>query len=231
MRRHDRVNGTVAAGTAQVTLTPGLTMILVEVTSGTGVKMSYTIAVVPSLYGKASNTGAGDQFGWSMSLSGDTLAVGAPTRSSNATGIGGDQTNNTSTSSGAVLCLYAQRRSWAQQAYIKASNTGPAAAFGHSLSLSGDTLAVALTAGQQCHRRRRQSEQQHGDGLGGGLRLSANRHSLGSAGLYQGQQHRRQRPVWLQRIAGRGQPRRRRTARRQQRDGHRWQRRQQHRHR
>ncbi len=51
-----KVNGTVAAGgTAQVTLTPGLTMILVEVTSGTGVKMSYTIAVVPSLYGNLSS--------------------------------------------------------------------------------------------------------------------------------------------------------------------------------
>ena len=138
-----KVNGTVAAGgTAQVTLTPGLTMILVEVTSGTGVKMSYTIAVVPSLYGKASNTGAGDQFGWSMSLSGDTLAVGAPYESSNATGIGGDQTNNTSTSSGAVYVFTRSGGSWAQQAYIKASNTGPAAAFGHSLSLSGDTLAV-----------------------------------------------------------------------------------------
>ena len=138
-----RVNGTVAVGgTAQVTLTPGLTMILVEVTSGTGVKMSYTLAVVPSLYGKASNTGAGDQFGWSMSLSGDTLAVGAPYESSNATGIGGDQTNNTSTSSGAVYVFTRVGGSWAQQAYIKASNTGPAAAFGHSLSLSGDTLAV-----------------------------------------------------------------------------------------
>ena len=77
-----------------------------------------------------------------MSLSGDTLAVGAPYESSNATGVGGDQTNNTSTSSGAVYVFTRSGGSWAQQAYIKASNTGPAAAFGHSLSLSGDTLAV-----------------------------------------------------------------------------------------
>lgn len=137
------VNGTVAVGgTAQVTLTPSLTMILVTVQTSTGAMMSYTIAVVPSLYGKASNTGAGDQFGWTMSMSGDTLAVGAPAESSNAIGIGGDQTNNTATSSGAVYVFTRAGGSWAQQAYIKASNTAPAAAFGHSLSLSGDTLAV-----------------------------------------------------------------------------------------
>ena len=138
-----RVNGTVAVGgTAQVTLTPGLTMILVEVTSGTGVKMSYTLAVVPSLYGKASNTGAGDQFGWSMSLSGDTLAVGAPYESSNATGVGGNQNNTMATGSGAVYVFARTGTVWAQQAYIKASNTGANDQFGYSVSLAGDTLAV-----------------------------------------------------------------------------------------
>ena len=37
-------------------------------------------------YVKASNTDAGDQFGWSVTLSddGNTMAVGAPTESSNA---------------------------------------------------------------------------------------------------------------------------------------------------
>ncbi|MCA9711304.1 MAG: FG-GAP repeat protein, partial [Myxococcales bacterium] len=44
-------------------------------------------------YLKASNTGANDSFGTSVALSadGDTLAVGANTEASKATGVGGDQ--------------------------------------------------------------------------------------------------------------------------------------------
>ncbi|HLG20045.1 MAG TPA: FG-GAP repeat protein [Bdellovibrionota bacterium] len=55
-------------------------------------------------YVKASNTADPDTFGFSVDLSsdGNTLAVGAPTEDSNATGIGGDQTNNSASASGAV---------------------------------------------------------------------------------------------------------------------------------
>ncbi len=55
-------------------------------------------------YVKASNTGAGDRFGYALALSGDgsTLAVGAFYEDSDATGIGGDQTNGNATNSGAV---------------------------------------------------------------------------------------------------------------------------------
>ena len=42
-------------------------------------------------YIKASNTGSGDQFGYSLPLSGDTLAVGAYQEDSSATGIDGDE--------------------------------------------------------------------------------------------------------------------------------------------
>ena len=53
---------------------------------------------------KASNTGAGDLFGWSVALSGDggTLAVGASVEDSAATGIQGDQANNSASAAGAV---------------------------------------------------------------------------------------------------------------------------------
>ncbi|MCG8383428.1 MAG: FG-GAP repeat protein, partial [Gammaproteobacteria bacterium] len=55
-------------------------------------------------YLKAANTGEADTFGQSVSFSadGDTLAVGAPGERSNATGIQGDQTNDSSPSAGAV---------------------------------------------------------------------------------------------------------------------------------
>jgi hypothetical protein len=45
-------------------------------------------------YLKASNPGVGDAFGNSVSISGDTIVVGAYWEDSNATGVNGDQNNN-----------------------------------------------------------------------------------------------------------------------------------------
>jgi hypothetical protein len=55
-------------------------------------------------YVKASNTGVGDEFGVAISLSGDgsTLAVGGRYEDSSATGIDGDQVDDTAPMSGAV---------------------------------------------------------------------------------------------------------------------------------
>jgi hypothetical protein len=52
-------------------------------------------------YVKATNTDAADTFG-AVAISGATLAVGAAGESSIATGINGNQSNNTAPSSGAV---------------------------------------------------------------------------------------------------------------------------------
>jgi hypothetical protein len=54
------------------------------------------------VYGKASNTGGGDRFGYSVALSGDTLAVGAAGESSTATGINGNQADDSAPAAGAV---------------------------------------------------------------------------------------------------------------------------------
>ena len=97
-------------------------------------------------YVKASNTDADDAFGWSVSLSGDgnTLAVGAWFEGSNATGIDGNQADNSAFQSGAVYVFTRSGVTWTQQAYVKASNTDADDSFGRSVSLSGDgnTLAV-----------------------------------------------------------------------------------------
>jgi hypothetical protein len=93
-------------------------------------------------YAKASNTDAADLFGWSVALSGDTLAVGAVWEASNATGINGDQANNSEYQVGAVYVFVRSGATWTQQAYIKASNSGGLDWFGYSMSLEGDTLAV-----------------------------------------------------------------------------------------
>ncbi|MFV8754561.1 integrin [Nannocystaceae bacterium ST9] len=97
-------------------------------------------------YVKASNTNSSDQFGMGLALSGDgnTLAVGANGERSNATGIGGNQLDNSLLSAGAVYVFTRSDAVWSQQAYVKASNTGGADYFGNSVSLSydGDTLGV-----------------------------------------------------------------------------------------
>lgn len=93
-------------------------------------------------YIKASNTDAIDQFGASIALFGNMLAVGAPYESSAATGVGGNQASNSALRSGAVYVFVSDGTNWTQQAYIKASNTDPNDMFGGSVALSYSTLAV-----------------------------------------------------------------------------------------
>jgi hypothetical protein len=98
---------------------------------------------IDEAYVKASNTGEYDVFGYSVTLSGDTLAVGAPNEASNAIGVNGNQADNSAPYSGAVYVFRRSGSTWAQEAYLKASNTG--AGFGNSVALDGDTLAVGAT--------------------------------------------------------------------------------------
>ena len=105
-------------------------------------------------YIKASNTGRkgvgddieGDQFGFSISVSGDgnTLAVGAVGEDSNATGIDGVQTDDSAAGSGAVYVFTKTGNTWAQQAYLKSSNSEAADLFGYGVGLSGDGNALAV---------------------------------------------------------------------------------------
>jgi hypothetical protein len=97
-------------------------------------------------YIKASNADEGDQFGWSVALSHDgaTLAVGAQSEGSGATGINGNQADNSAPDAGAAYVFARRGTTWAQQAYIKASNAQGGDRFGFCLALSGDgnTLGV-----------------------------------------------------------------------------------------
>jgi hypothetical protein len=102
-------------------------------------------------YIKASNTQAGQSFGWSIALSGDgkTLAAGSPTESSAATGIGGNANDTSALSAGSVHVFTFNGTAWSQQAYVKASNTRPNAFFGLSVSLSDDGSTLAAGAYQE----------------------------------------------------------------------------------
>jgi hypothetical protein len=93
-------------------------------------------------YLKASNTGAGDNFGYSVAAWGEAILVGAIHEASNATGVNGNQTNNAANLSGAAYVFVRNGTNWTQQAYLKASNTGAQDLFGYSVGLSADTVAV-----------------------------------------------------------------------------------------
>ena len=98
--------------------------------------------IVQQAYIKASNTGAGDRFGWSVSLSGDTVVVGAPYEDSNSTGVNGSEGDNSATDSGAAYVFVRSSNGWGQTAYLKASNTDAFDFFGGAVAISGDTLVV-----------------------------------------------------------------------------------------
>jgi len=98
--------------------------------------------IVQQAYLKASNTDIGDRFGHSVAVSGDTVVVGAHWEDSNATGVNGNQSDNSSNASGAAYVFVRTGSTWTQQAYLKASNTSANDEFGSSVSISGDTIVV-----------------------------------------------------------------------------------------
>ena len=86
----------------------------------------YPITIDPiaqQAYLKASNTDAGDGFGESVAVSGDTVVVGASGEASNAKGVNGDQNDNSALYAGAAYVFVRNGTTWSQQAYLKASNT------------------------------------------------------------------------------------------------------------
>jgi len=120
-------------------------------------------------YLKASNPDETDGFAWAVAVSADgaTLAVGAPFEDSGATGVNGNQADDSVTDAGAGYRFVRARGTWSQVAYLKASNSraafdsmclrpqkqygfpcsGPSAGFGISVALSAD--ASTLAAGAQ----------------------------------------------------------------------------------
>jgi len=90
----------------------------------------------------ASNTEASDKFGIAVAISGDTLVVGAPLEDSSATGVNGDDTDNSAPASGAAYVFVRSGTTWTQQAYLKASNAREGHEFGTVVAISGDTIVV-----------------------------------------------------------------------------------------
>jgi len=99
-------------------------------------------------YIKASNADSDDGFATNdISDDGSVLIVGSLFEDSSARGINGNQSNNSSTVSGAG---YIYRRdgagTWSQEAYLKASNADARDAFGSVVTISGDGNTIAISA-------------------------------------------------------------------------------------
>jgi hypothetical protein len=122
-------------------------------------------------YVKASNTGAGDMFGYAVALSsdGDTLAVGAPYEASAVMGIGGYGDDDSIYSAGVVYIFRRSGRTWRQQAYVKASNTDVGDIFGSAVAISADGNTLAVGA-------------YHEDSAAGGIGGDENDNSMDNAG-------------------------------------------------
>ncbi len=97
-------------------------------------------------YLKASNTAAGDLFGWSVAVSNDTVVIGAVSESSNATGVNGNQNDNSTMESGAAYVFVRNGGLWSQQAYLKASNPDVSDFFGGAVAISGDSIIVGSSS-------------------------------------------------------------------------------------
>jgi trimeric autotransporter adhesin len=86
-----------------------------------------------------------------MSLSGDTLAIGASGEDSCALGVNGNQLDNSCESAGAVSVFARSGSTWSQQAYIKASNPDTVPRFfGQAVAVSGETLVVGAPGERSC---------------------------------------------------------------------------------
>lgn len=130
-------------------LAMGMNSIDVDVVAQAGLTMTFKILIdrggLPiqqSAYVKASNAGRGDAFGQSIAISGDTLVVGAPKESSNATNVNGNQLDDSAPNAGAAYVFHRTPNGWMQEAYLKASNTQANSSFGWSVAIDGDTIAV-----------------------------------------------------------------------------------------
>jgi len=89
-----------------------------------------------------------EQFGASVALSddGNTFAVGAFLNSSNASGINGNENDDSLSASGAVYIYIRNGDVWSRQAFIKAGVPGANQYFGEEVSISSDGNTLAVTA-------------------------------------------------------------------------------------
>ena len=82
------------------------------------------------------------------------MAVGAPTESSKARGVDGDQADNSAANAGATYVFTRAGSTWTQRSYLKGAQTDAGDLFGFCVDLSsdGNTLGPAEINGEPIDR-------------------------------------------------------------------------------
>ncbi len=139
------VVGAPAEDSAQTTITNGTSASADNTKSGAGAAYVFLrsgTTWTQQAYLKPSVIDASDAFGSSVSIATDTVLVGAPSEDSVATGIWGNQNDNSAADAGAAYAFVRSGATWSLQSYLKASNTGAGDKFGSSVAIVGDTAVV-----------------------------------------------------------------------------------------
>lgn len=101
-------------------------------------------------YLKASNNNwdasVSRRFGEAVAVSGSTIVVGDYWEPSNATGVNGNEQDQSASRAGAAFVYHHDGANWSQQAYLKASNSESGDNFGSGVAISGDTIVVGAWA-------------------------------------------------------------------------------------
>ncbi len=90
-------------------------------------------------YLKASNVEAGEYFGGSVAIAGETIVVGASGEDSNGSG----PADNSAENAGAAYVFVRTNGTWTQQAYLKAANAETMDQFGADVAIAGETIVVS----------------------------------------------------------------------------------------
>ena len=127
--------------------TTGVGSVSDELAAGSGAAYVFTRTGTnwtQQAYLKAGNTGAGDEFGKAVAVSGDSVIVGAPTEDSGTAGVN-PVPNESANYAGAAYVFSRSGIVWTQQAFLKAGNPGVNDGFGEAVAISGDLVIVGST--------------------------------------------------------------------------------------
>lgn len=115
-------------------LNAGAAYVFIRDTAGTWTQQAYL---------KASQADAGGNFGTSVSVDGDLIAVGAPNERVTAVGVAGDPLEHSFGQAGVAYLFNRNLGSWTQMPSFQASSPGENDRLGTAIALSGTTVAVS----------------------------------------------------------------------------------------
>ena len=151
---YDTANGCTSAGAAYVFVTPPSPPSAPPPSLPPSPPPPELAEWAAQAYLKAANHEAGDFFGLSMALDGDTVVVGAMYEAGCGTsivnGASGYDTANDCANAGAAYVFMRSGVTWSAQAYLKAANAEANDNFGYFVALDGDMIVVGAYGEEGC---------------------------------------------------------------------------------